>query len=102
MTDARGRRAGAAPAAMTNGSHGSRRQSRSRWPALLAVLLTAAAMLASPAALGEAKAQRLLQISGAKRTVSIIVAVGKTEDVRVDAAFTDLAIGDPEVADITP
>jgi pilus assembly protein CpaC len=107
MTDARGRRAGAAAAAMPDGSQGSRRQSRrppavGRWPALLAVLLTAAAMLASPAALGEAKAQRLLQISGAKRTVSIIVAVGKTEDVRVDAAFTDLAVGDPEVADITP
>src|SRR5207245_2781485 len=30
------------------------------------------------------------------------VAVGKTEDVRIDNPFTDIAVGDPEVADVTP
>ncbi len=43
-----------------------------------------------------------MQISGAKRTVSVTIAVGKTEDVRVDAPFTDITVGDPEVADVTP
>src|SRR5262245_64638359 len=36
------------------------------------------------------------------RTASITVAVGKTEDVRIDAAFTEVIVGDPEVADVTP
>ncbi|HEY1365204.1 MAG TPA: type II and III secretion system protein family protein [Xanthobacteraceae bacterium] len=44
----------------------------------------------------------MLPISSSTRTAQLQVAVGKTEDVRIDAAFTDLAIGDPEVADVTP
>ena len=31
-----------------------------------------------------------------------MIAVGKTEDIRVDAPFTDITVGDPEVADVTP
>ncbi len=50
----------------------------------------------------DAQAQRLIQISGAKRTVSVTIAVGKTEDVRVDAPFSDITVGDPEVADVAP
>ncbi len=45
---------------------------------------------------------RLLQISGPQRTVSITVAVGKTEDVRIDTPLTDITVGDPDVADVTP
>jgi pilus assembly protein CpaC len=60
------------------------------------------AILLAPGSLGAANAQRLLQISGAKRSVAITVAVGKTEDVRIDTAFTDINIGDSEVADISP
>jgi pilus assembly protein CpaC len=70
--------------------------------ALAAITLAATAFLATPLAVGEAQAQRLLQISGARRTVSITVPVGKTEDVRIDSAFTDVTVGDPEVADVTP
>jgi pilus assembly protein CpaC len=62
----------------------------------------ATAFLVTPAAVDDAQAQRLVQISGAKRTVSISVAVGKTEDVRIDSPFTDITVGDPEVADVTP
>ena len=47
-------------------------------------------------------AQRLLQISGATRTATVLVPVGKTEDVRIDAPFTDITVGDPEVADVAP
>ena len=71
--------------------------------ASLALLIVAtAAMLLSPGALEPAQAQRLLQVSGAKRTTAVTVAVGKTEDVRIDAAFTDITIGDSDVADISP
>ena len=31
-----------------------------------------------------------------------MIAVGKTEDIRVDAPFTDITVGDAEVADVTP
>jgi pilus assembly protein CpaC len=67
-------------------------------------MLMAATMVIAPvpAVIGEAKAQRLLQISGAKRTVSVNVAVGKTEDVRIDNPFVEVTVGDPEVADVTP
>jgi pilus assembly protein CpaC len=69
---------------------------------LALLMLGASAILLAPGSLGEANAQRLLQISGAKRSVAVTVAVGKTEDVRIDTAFTDITIGDSEVADISP
>ncbi len=59
-------------------------------------------MLLAPGSLHGAQAQRLLQVSGAKRSISVTVAVGKTEDVRIDGAFTDITIGDSDVADISP
>ena len=57
-------------------------------------------MLAMPA--GDAQAQRLLQISGANRTAHVVIPVGKTEDVRVDSPFSDITVGDPDVADVAP
>jgi pilus assembly protein CpaC len=69
---------------------------------LALVTLCAGAALLGPGSLRDANAQRLLQLAGAKRSVSITVAVGKTEDVRIDSAFTDITIGDSEVADISP
>ena len=69
---------------------------------LVAVILAGAAAQLSPPAVGEAQAQRVLQIAGAKRTMSVGVTIGKTEDVRIDAPFTDVTIGDVEVADVTP
>jgi pilus assembly protein CpaC len=67
---------------------------------LVAAALAAAAGLVAP--LDDAQAQRLLVLSGAKRTISVGVAVGKTEDVRLDSPFTEVTVGDPEVADVTP
>jgi pilus assembly protein CpaC len=68
---------------------------------LLAIALTVA--IALPAlATDEAQAQQTLQISGARRTVHMTVPVGKTEDVRVDVPFSDITVGDPEVADVAP
>lgn len=69
---------------------------------LMATLLATSGPLLAPCSIGAAQAQRVLAISAAKRTVLVTVAVGKTEDVRIDAPFTDVTIGDPEVADVTP
>jgi pilus assembly protein CpaC len=71
--------------------------------ALAAIAITATALRVMPVAASELHSQRLVQISGAKRTASIVVTVGKTEDVRIDAGpVTDLTVGDPEIADVTP
>jgi pilus assembly protein CpaC len=84
------------------GAGSNRLKKRRRLASLAALMLAAFAMLLSTALLGGANAQRLLQLGGAKRSVSVTVAVGKTEDVRVDAPFSDINIGDSEVADVSP
>lgn len=70
------------------------------------VLAAGVAMLmmepALPLGLGIAMAQRLVQINAAKKTALLTVAIGKTEDVRTDASFVDLVVGDPEIADVAP
>jgi hypothetical protein len=48
---------------------------------LVFLLLIAAASLFS---IGEAQAQREVQIGGAKRTANVSVYIGKSEDVRTD------------------
>ncbi len=67
-----------------------------------AAMLAIAALILPPNAISEAQAQRVVSVNGAKRTAAIMVPVGKTEDVRVDAPFSDVTVGDPEVADVTP
>lgn len=69
---------------------------------LIAAALLAIGGLTAPFGIEDAQAQRLLAISGSKRTLGIGVVVGKTEDVRIDAPFTEVTVGDPEVADVTP
>jgi pilus assembly protein CpaC len=56
-------------------------------------------MLMAPSA--PAQAQRTIAL-GVKRTTVINVPIGKTDDVRVEAPIGEVAIGDPEVADVTP
>ena len=50
-----------------------------------AAMLAIAALILPPNAISEAQAQRIVSVSGAKRTAAIMVPVGKTEDVRIDA-----------------
>ena len=69
---------------------------------LAAMAAVASAFVVAPHSVGEANAQRVLQVTAAKRTATVLVPVGKTEDVRVDSSFTDITVGDPEVADVTP
>jgi pilus assembly protein CpaC len=79
---------------------GGQRQRAGLLATLAALAASGAALVIAPGAIGEAQAQRLLQISGAQRTISITVPVGKTEDVRIDNAFTEIVVGDPDVADV--
>jgi pilus assembly protein CpaC len=69
---------------------------------LALVLLGASAFQVTPGMVAAADAQRLLQLSGARHSTTVTVAVGKTEDIRIDAPFTDITIGDSDVADISP
>jgi pilus assembly protein CpaC len=71
---------------------------------LLVNLATAAAalILLPPLAAAPAHAQRLIQITGAKRTAVVSITVGKTEDIRIETAMTDVAVGDADIADVTP
>ena len=76
-----------------------------------AVLLAVEVLLAALIALGTAPlvayragAQEtlLVRLSGAKRTATINVASGKSQDVRTDESFADITVGDPEIADVHP
>jgi pilus assembly protein CpaC len=74
---------------------------RSFLPNAVAVLMIAAA--AAPLLPPNAEAQqRLVQLIGPKRTGMITINIGKSEDVRTDASFTDVIVGDPEIADVNP
>jgi pilus assembly protein CpaC len=66
------------------------------WTAISAIIVVAGSLLQA----GEAQAQRLLQIAGSNRTVTVNVAIGKSADVRTDTGFNDITVGDPEIADV--
>jgi pilus assembly protein CpaC len=70
-------------------------------PAAVAALMIAAAAGALLPARAEAQ-QRVVQLIGPKRTGMITINIGKSEDVRTDASFTDVVVGDPEIADVNP
>jgi pilus assembly protein CpaC len=67
----------------------------------MALVAVAAAPLL-PGAAGPAWAQRLVQLSSTKRLTTVTVAVGKAEDVRLDAGFGDVMVGDADIADVHP
>jgi pilus assembly protein CpaC len=52
--------------------------------------------------IGNAYAQRSIQISGTNRTAMVLVPIGKSQDVRTDTSFVDVIVGDPEIADVNP
>jgi pilus assembly protein CpaC len=76
---------------------------RSRYRSVLPLL--AAGLIAATAcalSFGEAKAERVIQIGAIKRTATVQVYIGKSEDVRTDTSFVDITVGDPDVADVNP
>jgi pilus assembly protein CpaC len=67
--------------------------------------LAAAALIAGlslAAGHDEARAERVIQIGAQKRTATVQVFIGKSEDVRTDTSFVDIVVGDPLVADVNP
>ena len=50
--------------------------------------------------MGPVQAQKLVEIAGTNRTATVNVSIGKSSDVRTDLSFTDVTVGDPEVADV--
>ena len=54
------------------------------------------------AASARRRRERVIQIGAAKRTATVQVYIGKSEDVRTDTSFVDIMVGDPEVADVNP
>ncbi|MFZ0093629.1 MAG: pilus assembly protein N-terminal domain-containing protein, partial [Pseudolabrys sp.] len=72
------------------------------WLRDLAIALAIAMAASILGMIGEAHAQRSIQISGSNRTVMVTVPIGKSEDVRTDTSFVDVVVGDPEVADVNP
>ncbi len=81
-------------------THG-RQRSRCR-PCPLSLILALLIAAASLFSIGEASAQREIQIGGAKRTANVSVYIGKSEDVRTDTSFIEITVGDPDVADVNP
>jgi pilus assembly protein CpaC len=71
----------------------------------LAVSLAAALMLTAtpglPGFTGSARAERMIQVGGAKRSAAVVVPVGKSEDVRTEVPFTDIVVGNPDIADVS-
>jgi pilus assembly protein CpaC len=63
-------------------------------------LITAITLIAGSLSIHQAVAQQTLQITGAQRTAMVNVSIGKSADVRTDIGFTDITVGDPEVADV--
>jgi pilus assembly protein CpaC len=67
---------------------------------IAAVLLMADGLY--PAHIAAAPGQKVVQLGPVKKTALVSVAVGKTEDVRTSASFTELVVGDPDIADVAP
>jgi pilus assembly protein CpaC len=65
-------------------------------PLLIAFAL---ALLAPPVG---AHAQKVIQIGGVDRTTTITVPIGKSQDLRTVNGFTDISVGDPDIADVNP
>jgi pilus assembly protein CpaC len=63
--------------------------------------LTVAALPGLPGFAGVATAQRMITVGAANRTASVVVPVGKSDDVRTDQPFVDIMVGNPEVADVS-
>jgi pilus assembly protein CpaC len=74
----------------------------SSWLRDLAIGLSVALAASLLCMVGDAHAQRIVQISGAERTAMVLVPIGKSQDVHTDTSFVDVTVGDPDVADVNP
>jgi pilus assembly protein CpaC len=72
------------------------------WLRDLAISLLVALAATLLVMVGDARAQRVIQIGGDHRTAMVLVTIGKSQDVRTDNSFVNVTVGDPEVADVNP
>ena len=63
------------------------------WRVWLATLLLA--VIGGLCGVGGASAETKIQIGAGKRTATVSVFIGKSEDVHTDQSFVDLSVGDP-------
>jgi pilus assembly protein CpaC len=71
--------------------------------ASFAALLALGAPFGGLASIAEAQANiRQVKFGPNQRTAQILVPVGKSENVRTLTAFSDVVVGDPEIADVMP
>ena len=76
---------------------------KSGWSPIKALLVAVSIVIAGGMlGHGSAKAERNVQIGAGKRTATVMVYIGKSEDVRTDTSFVEITVGDPEVADVNP
>ena len=52
--------------------------------------------------IGLAQAADSVVLGFGKRAESIVVATGKSQNIRTDTNFVDVVVGDPEIADVMP
>ena len=62
--------------------------------------LAVAALPGLPGFTSAALAQRMIMVGAGNRTASVVVPVGKSDDVRTDQPFVDVMVGNPEIADV--
>ena len=73
------------------------------WLRDAAIALVLALLIGLIVMAGQAHAQSMVvRIAGSNRTATIQVPVGKSQDVRTDASFVDVIVGDPNIADVNP
>ncbi|MBI3434131.1 MAG: type II and III secretion system protein family protein [Proteobacteria bacterium] len=105
MTKQKSKGADATSRRFADRSHGvnaPRVRWRKPWRTLAISLAAMLAASLAPAWLGVTQAQRLVSFSDSKRTVVVKVAVGKSEDIRIDSPLVDITVGNPDIADVNP
>jgi pilus assembly protein CpaC len=53
-------------------------------------------------ALRPSQAQQRIALASPARTASVMVTVGKSQDIHTDQGFVDITVGDPDIADVNP
>ncbi len=93
-------------AAVRRTRHADRTLRRRRTSTLRSLLISVTAALAVaalpglPGFTGAALAQRMIMVGAGNRTASVVVPVGKSDDVRTDQPFVNVMVGNPEIADV--
>lgn len=72
------------------------------WLRDLAIALALAVVATLLGMTGDAFAERVIGIGPGHRTAMVTVTAGKSLDVRTDAGFAAVIVGDPEIADVNP